>query len=162
MTTTTLDALIKHAPVHRNSAAIDPAGVREAMGETGVSLDSIITVSHCKFGTANIEALVDDDTLALVHPTGVLCTAGKRRLIGKSVKYHTIDFGLCRAFGPVEHADERGFGKFGIEFDGPGSVLLGRLHWTWKAKRFSDSRAEIMAIAQERDRVLAVIGSLVG
>lgn len=118
--------------------------------------------SHAKFGTANIEALVDADTLAFVHPTGVLCTTGKRKLLSKEVKFKAVDFGQCRGFGPVDHSDERGFGKFGIEFAGAGNVLLGRLHWTWRAKRFRDSSQEIMAVAEERDRILAEIGGLIG
>jgi hypothetical protein len=93
---------------------------------------------------------VDDNTPAFVHPAGVLCTAGKRKLLGKAVKAKSVDFSQCRGFGPVEHADDRGFGKYGIEFAGPGNVLLGRLHWTWRAKRFRDSSQEIMAVAEER------------
>lgn len=78
------------------------------------------------------------------------------------MKFKSIDFGQCRGFGPVEYADDRGFGKYGIEFAGPGNVLLGRLHWTWRAKRFRDSSQEIMAVAEERDRVLQVIVDLTG
>jgi hypothetical protein len=162
MTSDTLDALIQRAPIHRNSVTPDNAGVLEAMRLAGVAPSSVLTVSHCKFGTANIEALVDDDTLAFVHTAGVLCTAGKRRMIGRSVKYETIDFAMCRGFAPADYTDERGFGKFGIEFGGPGGVLLGRLHWSWRAKRFKDSRAEIMAVASERDRVLGLIVDLIG
>jgi len=160
--TTQVSHLIDAAPVYHDKASFDPAGIDEAFQVAGIASDSVVAVSQCKFGTANIEALVDDDTLAFVHPTGVLCTAGKRKLIGKAVKLKTVEFARCRGFGPVEYTDERGFGKFGIEFAGPGNVLLGRLHWTWRAKRFRDSRQEIMAVAEERDRILGIVNELVG
>jgi hypothetical protein len=159
--TANVAALIDAAPVYHDKASYDSAGVDEAFQVAGVAPDSVVAASQCKFGTANIEALVDADTLAFVHPGGVLCTAGKRKLIGKAVKLSTIDFSRCRGLGPVEYTDDRGFGKFGIEFAGPGNVLLGRLHWTWKAKRFRDSSQEIMAVAEERDRILKVINGLV-
>ncbi len=157
-----LNELITNAPINHNHTTFDLEGIEEAMGEAGVDPASVLTVSHAQFGTANIEALVDADTLAFIHPTGVLCTAGKRKLLGRAVKYKTIDFAQCRGFGPVEHTDERGFGKYAIEFAGPGNVLLGRLHWTWRAKRFRDSSREIMAVAEERDRVLELVVSLIG
>ena len=154
-----LQTLLVKAPVYHDKPSLNREGVLEAMQVAGVSPDSIAAVSNCKFGTANIEALVDDDTVAFVHSGGVICTAGKRKLIGKAVKFDTVDFAQCRAFGPVEYTDPRGFGKFGIEFAGPGNVLLGRLHWTWRAKRFRDSRQEIMSVAEERDRILSVVGA---
>jgi hypothetical protein len=157
-----ITGLIANAPVYHNETSFDIAGIEEAMQMVGVSPEGVLAVSQAKFGTANIEALVDDDTLAFIHPSGVLCSAGKRKLLGKAVKFKTIDFGQCRAFGPVEYTDDRGFGKFGIEFGGAGQVLLGRLHWTWRAKRFRDASQEIMAVAEERDRILGVVNSLIG
>jgi hypothetical protein len=157
-----LSKLIANAPVYHNETSFDLDGIEEAMEEAGVASESVIAASHGIFGTANIEALVDPDTLAFVHPTGIICTAGKRKLLGKAVKFKSVDFGQCRGFGPVEYTDDRGFGKYGIEFAGPGSVLLGRLHWTWRAKRFRDSSQEIMAVAEERDRILQVVVDLVG
>lgn len=65
-------------------------------------------------------------------------------------------------FAPVEYTDDRGFGKFGIEFGGPGNVLPGRLQWTWRAKRFRDATEEIMAVAEERDRIMSVVSGLIG
>ena len=157
-----LESLIDSAPIYHNNASHDCAGILEAFEIAGVGVDSVVAVSQCKFGTANIEALVDDDTIAFVHPTGVICTAGKRKMIGKSVKFKTIDFARCRDFGPVEYTDRRGFGKFGIEFGGAGNVLLGRLHWTWAAKRFRDATEEIIAVAEERDRIMSIVSGLVG
>jgi hypothetical protein len=125
-----------------------------------VDSSTVVAVSQCQFGTANIEALVDGDTIAFVHPAGVLCTTGARKLFNKAVKYSDVRFVQCRGFGPVEYTDERGFGKFGIEFAGAGNVLLGRVYWRWKARRFRDSREAIMAVAEERDRILAIIAQL--
>jgi hypothetical protein len=157
-----LNALIEAAPVHQDRASFDLSGITEAMQVAGVSPEAVSLVSHAKFGKANIEALVDDDTLAFIHPTGILCTAGKRKLLSQTVKFKSLDFAQCREFGPVEYTDDRGFGKFGIEFVGPGNVLLGRIHWTWRAKRFRDSSAEIMAVAEERDRILQGVNILIG
>lgn len=155
-----LEDLIAAAPVTQNVPTHEMGGVEEAMRLAGVDVASVLTASRCKFGTANIEALVDDDTFAFVHTGGVLCTSGKRKMIGKAVKYNEIKFAMCRSFGPCEYTDERGLGKFGIEFAGPGNVLLGRLHWSWRAKRFRDSSAAIMAVAEERDRVLSIVTTL--
>jgi len=92
-----LESQIATAPVYHNNASYDRAGILEAMQIAGVGVDSVVAVSQCQFGTANIEALVDADTIAFVHPTGVICTAGKRKMIGKTVKFKTIDFGRCLA-----------------------------------------------------------------
>lgn len=62
----------------------------------------------------------------------------------------------------IEYTDPRGFGKYTIEFVGPGNILLGRLWWSWRAKRFRDNRMEIMAVASERDRILGVVKNLLG
>lgn len=155
-----LEQLVAAAPVHENVTTPDFAGVYEAFTNAGVNATDVVAVSQCQFGTANIEALVDDDTLAFVYPTGVLCTSGKRKLIGRTVKYSEIRFAQCRAFAPCEYTDDRGFGKFGIEFGGAGNVLLGRVYWRWKAKRFRDSTQAIMAVAEERDRILGVVSGL--
>jgi hypothetical protein len=72
-----------------------------------------------------------------------------------------IAFSDCRNISDTEYTDERGFGKYCIDFTGPGSILLGRLQWTWRAKRFRDSRAEIMAVASERDRIHQVVRDVV-
>lgn len=157
-----LEQLITAAPVYENASTPDLAGVYEAFSEIGVSPEDVVAVSQCQFGTANIEALVDDDTIAFVYPTGILCTSGKRKFIGKNVKYSEVKFAQCRAFAPCEYTDRRGFGKYGIEFGGPGNVLLGRVYWRWKAKRFKDSTREIMVVAEERDRIFNVVNEFLG
>jgi hypothetical protein len=156
----TLEEMVAAAPVHENEAAPDFSGIEEAFSTVGVSPSDVLAVSQCQFGKANIEALVDDDTIAFVHPTGVLCTSGKRKLIGKAVKFGEVKFAQCRGFAPCEYTDDRGFGKFGIEFGGAGGVLLGRVYWRWKAKRFRDSTVAIMGVAEERDRILGVVEQL--
>lgn len=155
-----LEQLIAAAPIYENVSTPDFAGVHEAFSQIGVNPADVVAVSQCQFGTANIEALVDDDTIAFVYPTGILCTSGKRKLIGKAVKSSEVKFAQCRAFAPCEYTDRRGFGKYGIEFGGAGDVLLGRVYWRWKAKRFRDSTQAIMAVAEERDRILGVVSGL--
>jgi hypothetical protein len=68
---------------------------------------------------------------------------------------------MSKRCGATEYADERCFGKYCIDFAGPGGVLLGRVWWEWRAKRFRDSRSQIMAVAAERDRILKLAQGLV-
>jgi hypothetical protein len=74
-----------------------------------------------------------------IYDHRILSFAGKRKTFGGSLKFSEIDFRDCRHVSEEEYTDERGFGKYCIEFAGPGNVLLGRLQWTWRAKRFRDS-----------------------
>lgn len=157
-----LEEMVAATPIYENESVPDFDGIYEAFSAVDMNPADVVAVSQCQFGKANIEALVDDDTIAFVHPAGVLCTSGKRKLMGKAVKYGEIRFRQCRGFAPCEHTDHRGFGKFGIEFGGAGGVLLGRVYWRWKAKRFRDSTQAIMAIAEERDRILGVVEGLLG
>jgi hypothetical protein len=155
-----LEQLVADAPVNANSSIADFAGIYEALQIAGVEPSDVIAVSQCQFGKANIEALVDDDTIAFIHPGGVVCSSGSRKMFGNAVKYSEVKFAQCRGFAPCEYTDDRGFGKFGIEFGGAGNVLLGRVYWRWKAKRFRDSTEAIMAVAEERDRILGVVSGL--
>ena len=152
-----LEELVATAPVNENRVDPDFPGIYEAFSLAGVDPSTVFAASQCQFGTANIEALVDEDTLGFVHPDGILCSGGKRKLFTKAVKYSDLRFAQCRGYGPVDYSDERGSGKFGIEFVGAGNVLLGRVYWRWQAKRFRDSRQAIMAVAEERDRVLGIV-----
>jgi hypothetical protein len=152
-----LEHLVAQAPINANSSTPEFVGIYEASRSLGVDPADVVAVSQCQFGRANIEALVDDDTIAFVHPGGVVCSTGSRKLIGKAVKHAEVKFSQCRGFAPCEHTDDRGFGKFGIEFGGAGNVLLGRVYWRWKAKRFRDSTQAILAVAEERDRILGVV-----
>ena len=156
------DGLLAEASSRQAATKVDWAGVQAAMADNGIQPDSVAGLSWCTFGTRNIEANIDPPGLAIVAPAGVLVTAGKRGMMSKAVKAWTISASQCRQFGPADWQDERGYGKFCIEFAGPGSVPLGRLEWRWTGKRFRDNRQEIMAIAEERDRILGVVGQVMG
>lgn len=156
------DQLVSNAPVNFDSANIDWPGYAALMQTLGIDPNSVLVATWCCFSTWNIEALVDSPALTIMHPRGILSSVGKKKLFGGNFKYNEIQFAMCKAFGPDEYVDERGFGKYCIEFAGPGSVLLGRLWWSWTAKRFRDSRMQIMAVASERDRILNVVQELLG
>ncbi len=156
------DQLVEAAPVNFEQPKVDWSGVAELLQSQGVKPADVVAVSWCRFSTANIEALIDGTSLAIIHSSGILTSSGKRKMMGKSLKFDGIPFSMCTQYGPTEYTDERGLGKYCIDFAGPGGVLLGRLWWDWRAKRFRDSRTQIMAVASERDRMLEVIQSLVG
>lgn len=158
---TKFDGLVSSAPVNFDQARVDWAGVRGVLAEGNLSPADVVAVTWCSHGQRNIEALIDAPALTLVVPTGVISTVGKRKMLGKSLKYDFIRFSDVRQWGPAEHTDERGLGKYCLEFAGPGGVLLGRLQWSWKAKRFRDSRSAIMAVASERDRIADVVAQFV-
>lgn len=157
---THLAELVMAAPVYFDRAKANWEGVAEGLASEGLDPDSALAVTWCSLGKANIEALVDAPVAVIVFPTGIFASAGKRKLFGNGIKYSTVDFKKCRGFGPVDHEGERGFGKFCIEFVGAGQILLGRLQWTWRGKRFRDNRAEVMAVAEERDRIHKIISGL--
>lgn len=158
-----LSQLIATVPVNFNIVKnLDMVAVEEAVRDAGAEPSSAVAVSWCQLGTMNIEANVESDALAVICPGVVVATAGKRKLAGKSVKYRSIDFSSVRSYSPVEHADQRGYGRYGIEFAGAGNIMLGRLQWSWQAKRFRDSREQIMAVAEERDRILKIVSGFLG
>ncbi|WIX85830.1 hypothetical protein [Amycolatopsis sp. DG1A-15b] len=157
-----LSEIVKLAPVHFDQGQADLNGIGQALTAEKLDVSEVLAASWCTFGTANIEALVDAPTIAFVHSRGILATTGKRKMLGGKLKYSTVDFTSCRGYGPTEHEDPRRLGKFCIEFAGPGNILLGRLQWTWRAKRFGDSRQQIMAVAEERDRILQLVTTLLG
>jgi hypothetical protein len=150
------ERVVAGAPVNSDAPTIDWDGYAEALRS------DVVAASWCSFGQMNIEALVDTLALTVIHPIGILSSVGKHKLIGKAVKYDALSFNMVRTYGPAEHTDERGLGKFCIEFAGAGSVLLGRLQWSWRAKRFRDPRAQTMAAAEERDRILNVVNQIMG
>jgi hypothetical protein len=156
------DQLVASAPVNFDSAKVDWEGIRSFLESKQVSPSDVEAVTWCSFGIRNIEALVDDSALTMVHSRGILSSAGKRKTFGGSLKFNEITFSDCKGISEEETTDERGLGKYCIEFLGAGGVLIGRLQWTWRAKRFRDSRAEIMAVARERDRIMGVVRSLAG
>jgi hypothetical protein len=155
------DQLVGAAPVNFDSAKVDWDGIKSLLDSKRVNPSDVIAVTWCSLGVSNIEALVDSPALTMIYPRGVINSAGKRKTFGGALKFSEINFGECRQIYEEEHADDRGLGKYCIEFTGPGGVLLGRLQWSWRAKRFRDSRQEIMAVAMERDRVMDVCRGLV-
>ena len=156
-----VDMLVASAPVNEfNSAKMNWGGFAEALSVSGLNPDSVVAATWCSFGERNIEAEIDSTQLTLIHPNGIFSSSGSRRLIGKAVKFDTIDFSLVRGYGPADTADERGFGKYCLEFAGAGGLLLGRLQWRWSTTRFRDNRDRVMAIAEERDRISSVVSDL--
>lgn len=153
------DALVAAAPVTIKQPKVDWRGISTFMNESGIDSDSVLAVSWSVFGTANIEALIDPPTLAIIHRRGVLSTAGKKSLTGKP-KAWAIDFDQCRGWEPTETVDERNYGKYCIDFYGAGNVGLGRLEWRWDGPRFRDPREKMLISATERDRILDVLESL--
>ena len=148
------------SPTPANEAKIDWLGVETAVRAAGYDPSDAITGTWASIGTANIEALIDPNSVVFVFPRGIISTEGRKTVFGGKPKYVEIPLSMCQAFGPDDTTDDRGFGKFTIEFAGPGNILLGRIQWNWRGKRFRDNRIEIMQVAAERDRVLDVIQGL--
>jgi hypothetical protein len=155
-----LEQLALAAPINFDTAKPDWAGVHEVVRAAGYDPSEAIAATWCSFGKMNIEALVDATQLTILFPTGIVSTLGKRKMLTGGMKCDMVPFSICRGFGADDHTDARGFGKYCIEFVGAGNILLGRLQWQWKGKRFRDNRGEIMAVAEERDRFLAAVGHL--
>jgi len=156
----TVKQLAAAAPVNFDNSTPDWAGVEEVLRLTGVAPADVLAATWCQLSHANIEALVDSPQLVLIHPGGVLATVGKKKMLGGGMKFEGVNFGQVRQFGPTEYTDERGFGKFCVEFAAAGSMLLGRLQWAWRGKRFRNNRDEVIAVAEERDRILGVVSSV--
>jgi hypothetical protein len=155
------DRLVSAAPVNFDTAKVDWEGIKSLFADQRLDPSSVVAATWCSFGVMNIEALVDAPALTIIHPGGVLSSVGKRKMFGGALKSDQIAFSDCRDISDTEYTDERGFGKYCIDFTGPGSILLGRLQWAWRAKRFRDSRAEIMAVARERDRIHQIVRDVV-
>lgn len=153
MTVGDIRALAAAAPANEDQTQVDWDGFEEGLGATGFTPNSALAASWCKFGKVNIEALVDSATLAAVFSDGIYASTGKRKMFGKSVKYDAISFAQARRYGPGEYTDERGFGKFGIEFSGPGGCsdartghgrpsvfgTLERRLWRWRKNATASS-----------------------
>jgi len=91
--------------LNANSSTPDFGGIYEALNIAGVEPSSIIAVSQCQFGKANIEALVDDDTIAFIHPGGVVaqpvaakCSEKQSSILRSS---SCSAEGMCRANTPM-------------------------------------------------------------
>lgn len=154
------DKLVAGLPVTGRPVTVNWDGYREALAQCAIDASLVSCVSFCTHKKANIEANFGDDGLAALHPGGIMLSAGGRSTIGRKLKLWTIDFASCAGFGPVEHQDPRNYGRFCIEFVGPGSVLLSRLEWNWSGKRFRDNSDLIVNTAIERDRFLAAIAGI--
>ncbi|NKY08930.1 hypothetical protein [Cellulomonas hominis] len=155
-----LAGFLAQAPVNFEQVTPDWTGVEQVCREINFGLDDVQAASWGRFSSMNIEALVDEPELILIGTVGFVSTAGKRKMLSKKLKFGSVAYEQIREYRPVEHADPRGLGKYGIEFYGAGGIFLGRLQWQWKAKRFGDSRPQIIAVANERDRILSVLQAL--
>jgi hypothetical protein len=155
-----LDQLVASAPVNCDTVKVDWAGISALLAQRGISPSGVVAVSWCGFGFGDIESLVEEPGLAMVHHQGVLSSTGKPAAFGGPLKFQRIDFNSCRRIIEAETASDEGTGKCCIEFLGAGGVLLGRLQWNWRVRRFRDSRAIIATVASERDRIMKVIKAL--
>jgi len=154
------DHLVASAPVNFDTAKVDWAGISTLLNLRGISPSGVVAVSWCAFSAADLGAQAAEPVLAMVHHEGVLSSTGRPATFGGPVKFHQVDFAACRCIIEAETAAESGYGTCGIEFLGTREVLLGRLQWTWRARRFRDSRAIITAAASERDRIMKVVKAL--
>lgn len=157
------DSLVSAAPVHfaYGISSVDWSGYAALLQSLGIDLGSVLAVTWCGLNNRNIEA-TDLPEFTVVHSGGIVCSEGKKKLFSDKFNFSEIRFGMCKGFAPHEYSDPRGYGKYCIEFSGPGNILIGRLEWHWRAKRFRDNRMEIMAVASERDRILEVLTNLLG
>ncbi len=154
------DRLVSSAPVHFDSTNVDWAGISALLAERGISPSGVVAVSWCGFGVGDIESLTDQPALAMIHHLGVLSSTGKPVAADNQRTFHDIDFAACRRIADADTSSDHSFGKCCIEFTGAGGVLLGRLQWNWRVRRFRDSRAIIAVVAAERDRIMKVIKAL--
>ena len=153
------EALATPAQFNDAKSKVDWMGVREIMNELQFDPQ---TWTWCQLGHMPINALVDGPQLVLVGHKGILATLGKKKLLGGGRKFDSIVFQKVQSFSVADLQDDtHGGGKFGIEFFGPGGMMLGRLAWAWRGARFRNNQEEIMAVAEERDRVLGYLGDLV-
>jgi hypothetical protein len=142
---------------------IDWAVYGQAMRSAGLRPDGLRALSWGRFSDRPIAALTEMTSLLGVFDEGLLECLGKSQILGRKPKYRLIDFSQVRGFGEADYVIEHHrIYKFCIEFGGHGNVLLGRLEWHVQTRRFGDSRPEMMATAQERDRVLDVLQGVLG
>ena len=113
------DQLVGAAPVNFDSAKVDWDGIKALLDSKRVNPSDVIAVTWCSLGVSNIEALVDSPGLTIIYPHGVINSVGKRKTFGGALKFSGINFGECRQIHEEEHTDDRGLGKYCIEFTGP-------------------------------------------
>ena len=155
-----IQQLVSVAPNHFAKVNPDWVGVAEVLQTVGLSSADVVAATWCALGHANIEAGIDESQLVLIHPRGVVATVGKKKMFGGARKFDGFEFAQVRTITPADYRDERGYGKFCIEFDAAGGMMLGRLQWDWTGRRFRNTQDEIIAVAEERDRVLSLVSRL--
>jgi hypothetical protein len=151
-------------PIGRErSQNVDGTVYGDALEAAGLRPDGLRALSWGRFSDRQIEALTEMTSLLGIYDEGVIECVGKRQMFSRAPKFRLIDFSQVRSFGEADFVvDHHRIHKFCVEFASYGNVLLGRLEWHVQAKRFGDSRQEIVATAQERDRVLDVLQSILG
>jgi hypothetical protein len=154
------DQLVASAPVNYDVAKMDWTGIGDLLGGKLVSPSDIVAVSWCPFGLGDIEALTDEPALAMIHRRGLLSSAGNRKPLTGEFIVNEIEFRQTRRITGTEVTDEHGLGKYCIEFLGTGGRFLGRLQWNWRTRPLMRSRARVVAVRAERDRMLKVVSAL--
>jgi hypothetical protein len=154
------DGLIGSAPTTSKPAKVDWEGVREAFASNGIDASAVVAVAWCGHRSTNMDAGVDFPTLAVVHPGGILCTTGKRKMMGKGVKFDSIPFGRVQQHAAIDVPPGTNVGRFAITFLGPGQIVLGSLTWEYPVKRFKNTSEAAMDAASDRDRIYKVVESM--
>lgn len=167
----TLEQLAASAPRLGLSIGVDWAGVGAAASAVGFDPSSALAATWCRFGDelnplGSGAPTNGKDVVALIFPAGVLATTGRRTRRG--IDAAVVPFGRCRSVY-TNHFDGIGFGHYIIHFVGPGDILLGFLYWSHDAPKPGlramlgiqrDYRNEMMAVAEEYERVLGVVESV--
>jgi hypothetical protein len=155
------DQLVESAPINSDHTHVDWDGIADVLELLEIDSSDILVISWCGFSEVNFDLNFSTPTLAIIHSQGILSSAGKNKMLGGGPKFDEVLFESCRSYGPGEYRSPQGdVGSYGITFMGPGEVVIGGLRWNWRAKRFRDSRPEIMAAAAERDRIYEVIDAV--
>ncbi|QQS38815.1 SHOCT domain-containing protein [Candidatus Woesebacteria bacterium] len=158
-----IKSLIASLPAYFNASVdIDADGLLKVLATEGVKFADVLAASWCTYNKWNIESSADAPTLVFIHTKGFIVSVGKNKFMSKAIKYESIPFTAFRNYAPIDYNDQGKDGKFCIEFMGSGGVLIGRLQWRWWSKRFHNASKEIMAVCDERDRILAIISKAIG
>lgn len=142
------------APALGNSVNVSWDGIATAARSAGYDPDAAVAVAWCEsFDRIRIRRGV-----AVVFPSGILHANNAKHALN-------IPFAKCRNYG-TEEWDGGDQGYFGIGFTAAGDIGLGFLRWRYrrslKTRLFGDNRQEMIAIAEERERILDVVKSLLG
>ena len=167
-----LDQLVAEASRRREPFKVQWDGFSQAMRDESVDPDAIVEASWTTFRDRRIIPFKQrtlahgrgpqtEDGLAVLHPAGVLVSAGRRKLLGGSIACGAIPFDRCVEMNTFDHGEIKS-GLYSIEFLGPGGAVLGFLDWAWRKPAFRDPREEMMSAAMERDRMADAIIGLVG